>query len=171
MNPFNLLFGFSGRINRAKWWLAVLIYCVVSIVGTLIVLVSGSQEMQLALYIIVNISIFISTIAVGIKRLHDREKSGAWWLALYLVPWVLYYLGVGLLTAGFAESSPALRDIAALVLILWLGFFTWMFVDQGCLRGTVGPNQYGPDPLPAPYSPGAYPDQISPQRPIHRESS
>jgi uncharacterized membrane protein YhaH (DUF805 family) len=23
----------------------------------------------------------------------------------------------------------------------------WAFVELGCLRGTVGPNQYGPDPL------------------------
>ncbi len=24
----------------------------------------------------------------------------------------------------------------------------WGFVEIGCLRGTEGPNQYGPDPLP-----------------------
>ena len=23
----------------------------------------------------------------------------------------------------------------------------WAFVELGCLRGTPGPNQYGPDPL------------------------
>ena len=25
----------------------------------------------------------------------------------------------------------------------------WFFVELGCLRGTVGPNRYGPDPLAA----------------------
>ena len=23
----------------------------------------------------------------------------------------------------------------------------WAFVELGCLRGTIGPNRYGPDPL------------------------
>jgi len=26
----------------------------------------------------------------------------------------------------------------------------WAFVELGCLRGTVGPNRYGPDPLSTP---------------------
>ena len=34
----------------------------------------------------------------------------------------------------------------------------WAFVELGCLRGTVGPNQYGPDPLePAALGPAAIP--------------
>jgi uncharacterized membrane protein YhaH (DUF805 family) len=31
----------------------------------------------------------------------------------------------------------------------------WAFVELGCLRGTVGPNRYGPDPLPLPTLPTA----------------
>jgi uncharacterized membrane protein YhaH (DUF805 family) len=34
----------------------------------------------------------------------------------------------------------------------------WAFVELGCLRGTVGPNQYGPDPLePAALDPAGIP--------------
>ena len=34
----------------------------------------------------------------------------------------------------------------------------WAFVELGCLRGTVGPNQYGPDPLePAALGPAGVP--------------
>jgi uncharacterized membrane protein YhaH (DUF805 family) len=34
--------------------------------------------------------------------------------------------------------------------IIWaLGFavLVWAFVELGCLRGTLGPNRFGPDPL------------------------
>jgi uncharacterized membrane protein YhaH (DUF805 family) len=31
----------------------------------------------------------------------------------------------------------------------------WAFVELGCLRGTIGPNRYGPDPLPPPALPGS----------------
>ena len=33
--------------------------------------------------------------------------------------------------------------IGLLLFILWV----WALIWFGCLRGTVGPNQYGPDPL------------------------
>jgi uncharacterized membrane protein YhaH (DUF805 family) len=34
----------------------------------------------------------------------------------------------------------------------------WAFVELGCLRGTVGPNRYGPDPLePAALGPAGVP--------------
>jgi uncharacterized membrane protein YhaH (DUF805 family) len=32
-----------------------------------------------------------------------------------------------------------------IVLVPFIGGI-WMFVEAGCLRGTVGPNNYGPDP-------------------------
>jgi uncharacterized membrane protein YhaH (DUF805 family) len=28
-----------------------------------------------------------------------------------------------------------------------LAISIWAFVELGCLRGTAGPNKYGPDPL------------------------
>jgi uncharacterized membrane protein YhaH (DUF805 family) len=33
--------------------------------------------------------------------------------------------------------------VALVPVVGWL----WMLVDNGCMRGTAGPNRYGPDPL------------------------
>ena len=41
MNIFQLLFGFSGRINRAKFWVAVLVYVVVFFGGMMIATAAG----------------------------------------------------------------------------------------------------------------------------------
>jgi uncharacterized membrane protein YhaH (DUF805 family) len=77
----------------------------------------------------------ISSIAVGVKRLHDRGKSG-WWL-------VLFYAVPGILTA----AAPPTEIAGNLLLVLSAAIEIWALVELGCLPGTAGPNQYGPDPL------------------------
>ena len=76
-------------------------------------------------------------LALGAKRLHDRNKSGWWLLLFWFLPAILQGtgeqidgIGIVLTLAGFAISI-------------------WGLVEIGFLRGTVGPNQYGPDPLEA----------------------
>ena len=59
------------------------------------------------------IAMIWSGICVGVKRCHDRNKSG-WFILIQLVPLV----------------GPI-----------------WYFVELGCLRGTIGPNRFGEDPL------------------------
>jgi uncharacterized membrane protein YhaH (DUF805 family) len=76
----------------------------------------------------------ISGVMIGIKRLHDRDKSGWWLLVFFLLPAVLSGLGT---TIGFA----ILFSLASLAVSIW------GVVELGFLRGSAGPNQYGPDPL------------------------
>jgi len=133
----NLLFGFQGRINRGKYWLAVVIYLIAWIVigGIAWSLLGVSYVLAGILFILVLLVSIVSVIAVGIKRLHDRDKSG-WWLVLfYLVPAILDGIGRGLDGVGFIFSLAG------------LAISIWALVELGFLRGTAGPNQYGPDPL------------------------
>ena len=53
------------------------------------------------------------SIAVGIKRFHDRNKSGVWVLIIFV---------------------PVIGSL-------------WYLIECGFLKGTTGPNNYGPDPL------------------------
>ena len=82
--------------------------------------------------------------AVGVKRLHDRSKS-AWWL-------VLFYIAPASLNvaASFVENP-----LHVPINLSAISIFVWMIVELGFLRGTVGPNDYGPDPLEPP--PGIQP--------------
>jgi uncharacterized membrane protein YhaH (DUF805 family) len=130
----NLLFSFDGRINRAKYWLALLIWLVAC--GVIIGIAIASEWMIIALIasVVVSVASLVSYIAVGIKRLHDRDKSGWWLLIFYLLPAVFDGIGRG--------GVPALSLVAFAISI-------WGFVELGCLRGTDGPNTYGPDPLEA----------------------
>jgi uncharacterized membrane protein YhaH (DUF805 family) len=130
----SLLFGFQGRINRAKYWIAAVIYVVAMLIGGLTSFVLGFGVPFFVVAGIVYIAMIVSGIAIGIKRLHDRSKSGWWLLVFYLLPGVLSGLG----------ASIGLQTIFGLAS---LAISIWMIVELGFLRGTPGANQYGPDPL------------------------
>jgi uncharacterized membrane protein YhaH (DUF805 family) len=168
------LFSFEGRINRAKFWLAPLIwfaavYSFMTIFSWIIIgilLASGnhshsvSSETSPALYLAVFplLVIFVWLFAATtIKRLHDRARSG-WWLVLFLVaPRPLDRL------SDWLDYGP----LAALVSAIDIGVSAWCFVELFCLRGTKGPNRFGSDPL-APVAPMA-PAKIRPRRDQHNE--
>jgi uncharacterized membrane protein YhaH (DUF805 family) len=159
MNFGSLLFSFSGRINRAKYWLAVLFWTVVFIVvfGVVATMLakdiialgsdpSGEEILRVILgyglglvlfFLLVLVPMMISSFAVGVKRLHDRDQSG-WWI-------VLFYFAPGVASA-IAQSSAS--GVVSLVLsLLSFAISIWAIVVLGFLRGTRGPNRYGPDPL------------------------
>jgi uncharacterized membrane protein YhaH (DUF805 family) len=166
MDYKRLLFRFDGRINRAKYWLGTLvILCWMIFVLILLAavavgfgisnrlainLVGISASIQFTDDIPANASLFpqIVTIpmtfffgwcyaAVAIKRLHDRDKSG-WWMIPFIVATGLY-----------GQFGPWLGDSWAAAFIGWPVFicFIWGLVEMYWLRGTRGPNRFGPDPL------------------------
>jgi uncharacterized membrane protein YhaH (DUF805 family) len=149
----SLFFSSRGRINRAKYWLAMLVFLIVGVVfglaGWLFHGLLGGVPFRI-LSFVVDVAMFVAGIAVWVKRLHDRDRS-AWWLLLF------YFGPVGLVLIGaftFWAAAGAVgeaADYASLLLRLCLlgGFAlaVWAFVETGCLRGTVGYNRFGPDPL------------------------
>jgi uncharacterized membrane protein YhaH (DUF805 family) len=145
MNLVRLFFSFSGRVNRAGYWLVSIFWLVAA--GVLNVTwnpfdapdfqFGRDHRVDAALVLIVFVTI-ASCVAVCIRRLHDRDKS-AWWLLLYgLAPAVL-------------QTIAAINDLDAALMVMLMVFAgaisIWAFIDVGCLRGTYGTNRYGPDPL------------------------
>ncbi|HEY5963006.1 MAG TPA: DUF805 domain-containing protein [Xanthobacteraceae bacterium] len=137
MKFVNLFISPSGRINRAKFWIAILLFTVLNVLSTGMVLASGSNTL-IILNGIISLLVAASGILVGIKRLHDRNKSG-WWVLLYwLAPFVM-------LSVGFAGGLPEI--MVNIVGFLALAIGLWSLIELGGLRGTIGQNKYGPDPL------------------------
>jgi uncharacterized membrane protein YhaH (DUF805 family) len=139
-----LLFTFDGRINRAKFWLGVLFIVLLNIATVIVfAILSAAAGENSGLYIggfVAFIPFVIATImtfAIVIKRLHDREKSG-WWSLVFIV--LLNVLSV---------AGAALGGIGAVLSLASLAILIWALVELGCLKGTTGPNTYGPDLLPA----------------------
>src|SRR5262249_42370310 len=100
----------------------------------------------LALAAVVGIAVLVVAVAIGVKRLHDRDKSG-WFLLLF---WGMP-LGVDQLT-DYVENIPAAEwALHIIALALWI----WGLIELGFLRGTTGPNRFGADPLEAAAPPAA----------------
>ena len=73
---------FNGRYSRSEFWwweLFVIIGAVVSAVADSII---GTY---LLLYAIWAIATFLPGLAVTVRRLHDRDKSG-WWILIGFIP-------------------------------------------------------------------------------------
>lgn len=88
-------FGFSGRINRAKYfWIPFLVGIPIAILG---VLAQYSENIFLLLLaLLFEIASAILSICLTVQRLHDIERPGThWWLLL--IPLYNIYLGLVLL--------------------------------------------------------------------------
>jgi len=70
---------FSGRAMRSEYWWWTLFSVIVSIVLSLIDSMLGIQLLQP----IWGLATLLPSIGVGVRRLHDLDKSG-WWLLIAL---------------------------------------------------------------------------------------
>lgn len=79
---------FSGRSRRKEYWLFILFNIFFSIVAMLIDVLAGTR-MENQYYgiisILYNIAMVIPTLAVMVRRLHDINRSG-WWFLINLIP-------------------------------------------------------------------------------------
>jgi uncharacterized membrane protein YhaH (DUF805 family) len=145
MSMMQLLFSFQGRLNRKPYWMAVIATMVIIILLLLVALVMIREHrfefagLTMAILVILYVPLVWIGLAIGAKRLHDRDKS-AWWL-------IVFYAMPGILSA----VGNQMEDVGFMVLhVISFAISVWAFVELGCLRGTVGPNRYGPDPLSTP---------------------
>jgi uncharacterized membrane protein YhaH (DUF805 family) len=140
---------FEGRIGRKSYWIGVICLTIVMMVvlyGT-IFLIGGSitePDFQTRLVtLILQLLICYPAAAVTVKRLHDRNRPG-YFAAFMLVPLVLKSITDLLDITGDPLDQNALDYLLNLIVF---GVSIWFFIELGCLRGTIGPNQYGPDPI------------------------
>lgn len=114
-----LVFSFSGRINRKKFWIIWSITMLFSlIVGLMIKEISNRNGTGPLVFVIIILILYLIpsmwiSLAIQVKRWHDRNKSG--WMVLI-------------------NFIPIIGQI-------------WAIIELGFLKGTEGPNKYGNDPI------------------------
>lgn len=137
-----LFFSLDGRIGRPRFWLGTLILLGLSVAATYLVLVLvGPAQAAVAFSAAIAFALAYPSYAVMAKRFQDRNKPG--WLALTcLVP----VYGVNLLYTfevfDTLSPGPVAQAFDAVIVLISI----WFLVELGLLRGSQGPNAYGPDP-------------------------
>ncbi len=133
----------DGRIGRLWFWIGTIILTVVNAgaVGTIVLLLGVSQP-SLMLTVFVSIVLAYPTYALMAKRFQDRDRPG--WLAFF--PLAVFYGTNMAESAGLMQVEPPSAPYM-LSGLLALGMSLFVLIDLGILKGTQGPNRYGPDPL------------------------
>ena len=127
---------FSGRSRRKEFWMFMLLQLIVACVLVILTFVTGGSLAALEgseaasavaagslsfTYILFGIwllAVIIPSIALNVRRLHDRDMSGWWYL--------------GYIVASFVPVVNLIAFVAYVVVMV--------------LPGTPGPNRYGEDP-------------------------
>ena len=81
---FSQYVGFSGRARRSEYWYFVLFNFIVTAVLGFLASVSDGFTIISGIY---SLAVLLPGLAVGVRRLHDVGKSGAW-LLIALIPLV-----------------------------------------------------------------------------------
>lgn len=143
--PFRRYAEFEGRSRRREFWMFQLLNLIVGavlagpfFVGFVRSAVAagdgpGSEEalveamfsggmglatIGLLLYLLFGLAALIPSIAVSVRRLHDRDMSGWWYLGLVI-----------------ASAIPVVGSLASIAMLVLFA-----------LPGTEGANRFGPDP-------------------------
>lgn len=150
MNLGHLLFGFEGRISRLPYWLGGIALAVVMSIAIATGLELAAIPVSPWTRVLPTLVILWPLAATSVKRAHDRNRS-PWILApAFAAEFILIALDF-----AFVEQAPVkvtdanytgLSFFLALT-ILNYAYQLYLLVELGFLRGTIGPNRYGPDPL------------------------
>jgi uncharacterized membrane protein YhaH (DUF805 family) len=135
----------EGRIGRQSFWIGVVGFLVVGLVLSLVLgAIFGMASLAgTVLSFIVQLIFAYPAYALMAKRFQDRDKPGTWaavWVGISL----LFSL-LGLF--GLTGDPMAPNWFGTLFSVVLLIFAIWILVELGFLRGTIGPNNYGADPV------------------------
>jgi uncharacterized membrane protein YhaH (DUF805 family) len=79
---------FSGRARRKEYWFFLLFNIIITIVLSMVDGAMGTFALEAGLGLlsgIYSLAVLIPSLAVGVRRLHDTNRSG-WWLLIGLIP-------------------------------------------------------------------------------------
>jgi len=100
---------FEGRAQRAEYWYFVLFTILISIVLAFIDIATGSFNEQAGIGMLGGIyalAVLIPSIAVGVRRLHDTNRTG-WWILIGFIPIIGFIV---LIVFFMIDSDPSANE-------------------------------------------------------------
>lgn len=149
-----LLFSLDGRISRQPYWIGMLIILMASVVLKMALgpmfdvtvnefIAQRRPEEAVRLDILVNLIVLWPSLAITIKRLHDRNRPATWGIVLYILFGIMIVMEFFGFVGTPQQPQPIFLGVALLMAVIGL----WLLVELGFLKGSKGDNPYGPNPL------------------------
>ena len=134
---------FHGRASRSEFWMFFGVCYMAQLVFSIVMNVSQGVSVDAVnpislIYLVYLMVIFIPSLAVGVRRLHDIGKSG-WYLAGALILAVILAFAIGLAIA-FKSNVVAIVSMPLFMILLLVFYIVPM------LKGQPGENKWGPNP-------------------------
>lgn len=142
---------FSGRARRSEYWYFILANIIIGVLLNLIDSILGLKVGNSNSGILngfYNLAVFVPSLAVSVRRLHDIGKSGKLLLLFYGIMIISVIImtisGFSVIMSGnFSVGSLGLAFFVPLLVII--GMSIWLLI-LFCTEGEQGSNKYGPNP-------------------------
>jgi uncharacterized membrane protein YhaH (DUF805 family) len=111
--------GFSGRARRTEFWMFVLFNVIAGVITQILDRAFGWGDGSAytgPITLLYSLAVFLPSLAVAVRRLHDTNRSG-WWILLGLIPIVgfivliVFYAQAG--NVGANQFGPDPKAIEA----------------------------------------------------------
>ena len=135
LRPF---LAFRGRAERAEYWTVTLAMMLVSLVGLGLGLPFKRGWLQLVFGytgFALSLSTFWPTLAVLVRRGHDRKRPAVW----SALVWVAAFVSFMLVRPKTDDGPPVMWLVCAVIA-------AYTLIDYGVLRGTPTTNRFGFSP-------------------------
>lgn len=138
---------FNGRASRKEFWMFFLFNLIFSVVAGILdgviritpLYVSSNGTVYGFIKTLYTLGVFIPTIAVVVRRLHDTNHSG-WWILSFLTP-ALLLIPFTIIHVSSSTLKILLMVITAIFFLITLIYLYFLTKDS-----ISGSNEYGPNP-------------------------
>jgi uncharacterized membrane protein YhaH (DUF805 family) len=152
--PFFSLAGRLGRIRYLGWQFGATLLFILLAMGLAVLTALGAGKLTVGIFFLSALAYFVFNISVIVRRLHDLNWSG-WWFVLWLVAMIGlgYFIGrdayramLAANPAAYAEAVAAISNSTTAVILSLVNLVLGVFL---CLKGgSVESNDYGEPPPP-----------------------
>lgn len=119
-----ILFSFRGRIPRRQFWASILFQFLLAVGFVIVVFLVGG----------------------GFDDEGNPQGIGTLFGLIFIIPFYIVSIWIGLAVSVKRWHDRDKSGWWMLIALIPLIGAVWAFIENGCLRGTVGPNRFGDDP-------------------------
>jgi len=139
---FNKYVTFSGRASRSEYWYFFL-FCILLGLATAVVdmVIFGVANELSPVNALTSLALFLPSLAVAVRRLHDTNRSG-WWIGGFWPGLLGFAVVIGMIAAANPYAGDAIGGLFAVLGIVFLVYSIALLVFL-CQRGNPGQNRFG----------------------------